>query len=580
MIDSTSRNVVDDSRDDEVGYRATFRLLLPDGGMRHVETIAEAVRDEEGRTLRTVGAIQDVSERRHVYELLRRDQDRFQLALQATGLGFWDWDRNTNIVKFLPAGKRLLGLDPNEIPSRYEEWVGRIHPDDRERVRTAGRACLEGGQPEFALEFRLRHEDGSDRWIYTSGVVVRDATGRPTHLIGCHLNITQRKQLEEQFRQAQKMEAVGRLAAGIAHDFNNLLTVISGYAEFAAEALGPSHRSRADLGEIQAAAASAAGLTRQLLAFSRRQVLQPQILDVNDVLRRVELLLRRVLGEDITLTLNLSALGRVNADPGQIEQVLMNLAVNARDAMPNGGQLTIETADVDLDDVFVAQHRGATTGQHVLIAVSDTGIGMDEVTRAHLFEPFFTTKSFGKGTGLGLATVYGIVKQSRGSIWVYSEPGRGSTFKIYLPVAAGAAEPSPPPVDAQALRGTETVLVVEDQVDVRGVIEKTLSRYGYTVIAAANGPEALATAQEHKGPIDVMLTDVVLPGASGPDIAKQLVASHPSVRVLYMSGYTDDMIVHHGVLKPGLAFVQKPFTGDELARRIREVLAADSPPLV
>jgi PAS domain S-box-containing protein len=566
-------------RDDEVGYRATFRLLLPDGGMRHVETIAEAVRDEDGRTFRTVGAIQDVSERRHVYEVLRLDQDRFQLALQATGLGFWDWDRHTDIVQFLPAGKRLLGLDPNEMPQRFEAWVDRLHPDDRERVLAAARACLEGRQPEFALEFRLRHEDGTDRWIYTSGVIVRDATGRPTHLIGCHLNITERKQLEEQFRQAQKMEAVGRLSAGIAHDFNNLLTVISGYAELVAEALGPSHRSRADLGEIQAAAASAAGLTRQLLAFSRRQVLQPQILDLNDVLRRVELLLRRVIGEDITLTLNLSALGRVNADPGQMEQVIMNLAVNARDAMPNGGQLTIETADVTLDDVFVAQHRGATAGRHVLVAISDTGRGMDDVTRVHLFEPFFTTKPSDKGTGLGLATVYGIVKQSRGSIWVYSELGKGTTFKIYLPIAAGAAEPSPPPVDVQALRGTETVLVVEDQVDVRGVIEKTLSRYGYTLIAAANGPEAIATAQEYQGPIDVMLTDVVLPGASGREIAKQVIASHPSVRVLYMSGYTDDVIVQHGVLEPGLAFVQKPFTGDGLARRIREVLAADSPPL-
>jgi CheY-like chemotaxis protein len=248
--------------------------------------------------------------------------------------------------------------------------------------------------------------------------------------------------------------------------------------------------------------------------------------------------------------------------------------------MANGGQLMIETSDVTLDEVFVAQHRGATAGKHVLVAISDTGSGMDEVTRAHLFEPFFTTKPSGKGTGLGLATVYGIVKQSLGSIWVYSEPGRGTTFKIYLPVAAGAPEPSPPPVDAQALRGTETVLVLEDQMDVRGVIEKTLSRYGYTVIAAADGPEAIAIAAEHLRPIDLLLTDVILPGASGRDIATQVVATHPSLRVLYMSGYTDDVIVQHGILKPGLAFVQKPFTGDALARRIREVLEAGSPPLL
>jgi CheY-like chemotaxis protein len=334
------------------------------------------------------------------------------------------------------------------------------------------------------------------------------------------------------------------------------------------------------MAEIQGAAKSAANLTRQLLAFSRRQVLQPQIIDVNEVLRRVQSLLHRVIGEDITLTLNLSAVSTISADPGQIEQVMMNLAVNARDAMPEGGGLTIETADVDLDDVFVAQHRGARAGKHVLIAVSDTGSGMDEETRTHLFEPFFTTKPFGKGTGLGLATVYGVVKQSRGSIWVYSEPGKGSTFKIYLPFAKGTAEPPPPPVDQQALRGTETVLVVEDKVEVRGVIEKTLRRHGYTVIAAAGSAEAIAAAQAHEGPIHAMLTDVILPGASGREIARQVVATRPSLRVLYMSGYTDEVIAHHGMLEAGLAFVQKPFTGDLLARRIREVLAANSPPLL
>jgi CheY-like chemotaxis protein len=297
------------------------------------------------------------------------------------------------------------------------------------------------------------------------------------------------------------------------------------------------------------------------------------------VLQRSQRLLGRVIGEHITLTMNLSARNRVSADPGQIEQVMLNLAVNARDAMPNGGRLTIETADVELDHMYVIHHQGATVGKHVLIAVSDTGSGMNEATRTRLFEPFFTTKT-GIGTGLGLATVYGIVKQSRGSIWVYSEPEKGSTFKIYLPVAAGETEAPLPATDAHLLRGTETVLVVEDQLDVRELIEKTLSRYGYTVLTATNGLEATAIAQAHKGPIHVMLTDVILPGASGRDTAKQVVATRPSLRLLYMSGYTDDAIVQHGILEPGLAFIQKPFSGEALARRIREVLAADAPPLV
>ena len=302
------------------------------------------------------------------------------------------------------------------------------------------------------------------------------------------------------------------------------------------------------------------------------------MLDLNQVLQRMEMLLGRTIGENIILEMELSATGRVTADPGQIEQVILNLAVNARDAMPNGGHLMIETEDAELDAAYVAQHRGGTVGKHVMIAVSDTGTGMDDETRAHLFEPFFTTKPAGGGTGLGLATVYGIVKQSGGSICVYSEPGRGSTFKIYLPVATGALEPPAPPVDAQALRGTETVLVLEDQAEVRTSIEKTLGRFGYASLVAAEGPSALAAMRAHDGPIHLMLADVVLPGTSGREITRQVLAERPSMRVLYMSGYTEDAIHHHGVLDPGLAFIQKPFTGDALVRKIREVLDADQPP--
>jgi PAS domain S-box-containing protein len=517
---------------------------------------------------------------RQAREALRGSQERLQLALAATGLGPWDWDLAANTVEFWPEWKRQIGYEAHEIPNRYEEWETRLHPDDKQRVLTALRAYLDGREAEYALEFRLRHKNGAYRWIYTRGVVLRDASGRQTHMIGCHLDITERKQLEERDRQSQKMQAIGQLAGGIAHDFNNLLVVINGYAELIAQELGSSHPSQADLDEIRAAAGSAANLIRQLLAFSRRQILQPQILDINAVLRRSERLLGRVIGEHIALTLNLSARSRVHADPGQIEQVIMNLSVNARDAMPDGGHLTIETADVELDHLYVADHHGATAGRHVLLAVSDTGSGMDDATRARVFEPFFTTRPPGKGTGLGLATVYGIVKQSRGSIWVYSEPGQGTTFKIYLPAAIGAAEAPPPIVEADALRGTETVLVVEDQADVRGLIEKTLSRYGYTVLTATDAREATVLAQAYGGPIHVMLTDVILPDASGRESARQVVAMRPAVRVLYMSGYADDAIVRHGVLEPGLAFIQKPFSGNALVRRIRDLLAADPAPPV
>lgn len=567
------------------GFRATFRLNVPGGGIRYVETISEAVRDESGETVRVVGAIQDVSELMQAQEALRGSEKRLQLALQATGLGPWDWDLTTDTVEFWPEWKRQIGYEPDEIQNRYDEWETRLHPDDRGRVLAALRDYLDGRRPEYELEFRLRHKNGTYRWIYTRGVVLRDATGRQTHMIGCHLDITDRKQLEEQYRQSQKMQAVGQLAGGIAHDFNNLLVVIGGYADLIAEELGPSHRVRRDLDEIRSATRSAATLTRQLLAFSRRQILQPQVLDLNQVLRRMHQMLGRVIGEHITLVMNLAATERVCADPGQIDQVVMNLAVNARDAMPNGGRLLLETADADLDAAYAAAHRGASAGRHVMLSLSDTGAGMDETTRTHLFEPFFTTKPSGQGTGLGLATVYGIVKQSGGSIWVYSELGKGSIFKIYLPVATTSSEDVSRPeitgqqLNDQQLNGTETVLVVEDQPDVRALIDRTLRRYGYTVIAASHGADALAVSHAHDGPIHVMLTDVVLPGASGRAVARLVLADRPSLRVLYMSGYTENAVDQHGVLEPGLAFIQKPFSGEALVRKIREVLAADRPRL-
>jgi signal transduction histidine kinase len=388
-------------------------------------------------------------------------------------------------------------------------------------------------------------------------------------------DVTEQRQLEVQLLQAQKLEAVGRLAGGVAHDFNNLLTVILSYSSLMIEDNEIPPHALESMQEIKKAAEGAAGLTKQLLAFSRQQVLQPQVLDVNSVVQSTQKLLNRLIGEDVKLITNFAPnLGVARLDPGQVGQIIMNLAVNARDAMPTGGILTIETANVEMDLTYVRGHPVAQAGHYVMLAVSDTGIGMDASTQARIFEPFFTTKETGKGTGLGLATVYGIVKQSGGFIWVYSEPARGTSFKIYFPRLADApaepgaesAAPSPAP------RGTETVLVVEDVTAVRGVAREMLERSGYRVLEAANGDQALRVAAKHSGPIDLLLTDVVMPGISGRVLAKQLADLRPQMRVLYMSGYTDDAVVNHGMLEPGISYLQKPFTRDGLARKVHEVL--------
>jgi len=385
-------------------------------------------------------------------------------------------------------------------------------------------------------------------------------------------DITQRKHLEEQLLHSQKMEAVGRLAGGVAHDFNNMLTIISGYDRMLLDGLSLQDPLRGYAEEVAKAAERAGALTGQLLAFSRRQVMRPRVIEANELLRGADRMLRRLIGEDIALTLSLGAgVGNIKADPGQLEQIIFNLVINARDAMPDGGKLVIETAVAHLDDNYARTHLGVQPGDYVLIAVSDTGHGMDAETRRHIFEPFFTTKEQGKGTGLGLATVYGTVKQSGGDIWVYSEPGRGSTFKIYFP-RVDEAPTGGDYVQSVPRQGVETILLVEDERGVRELIAEMLKRQGYRILKAADPKEALEVSLRHEGTIHMLLTDVIMPQMSGPQLAAQLIPTRPGMKVLYLSGYTENAIVHHGVLEADVEFLAKPFSHHALSQKVRDVL--------
>jgi two-component system cell cycle sensor histidine kinase/response regulator CckA len=422
------------------------------------------------------------------------------------------------------------------------------------------------------LDLAARHKDGREFPVEVSLSYV-DAENR-RYAIAFISDISQRKNLEEQLLHAQKMEAVGRLAGGVAHDFNNMLTVVTGYDRMILDELSPPDPLRGYAEEILRAAERAGALTNQLLAFSRRQIMRPRIVSVNSILSQTEKMLLRLIGEDVVLRLNLDpAAGNIQADPGHVEQAVVNLAVNARDAMPLGGRLTIETANVTLDEHYARSHMGVKPGEFVLIAVSDTGHGMDAETRRHIFEPFFTTKEKGKGTGLGLATVYGMIKQTGGDIWVYSEPGNGTTFKLYFPRVAEPATDSRQPKSGSALRASgETVLVVEDEKAVRDLTVRILQQLGYTILTAGDAAEALEIGRAHAGEIHLLLTDVVMPGMSGRQLADQLIQHRPGTRVLFLSGYTEDTVVHHGVLDAGVNFLPKPFSRENLARKLREVL--------
>jgi two-component system cell cycle sensor histidine kinase/response regulator CckA len=467
----------------------------------------------------------------------------------------------------------IIGYSSEEWLGSSREWMRHVHPEDHAIVESAEAASIKG-EP-FQAEYRMLRKDGRVIWVSDTAVVVRDSQGHAL-MEGFIVDITERKQLEVQLQQSRRMEAVGRLAGGIAHDFNNLLTIIKGYTELALNRPGIQSELRSDIERIEDASERAATLVRQLLAFGRKQVLQPKNLDLNSIVLGLDKLLRRLMGEHIEMrTMVGEDVGTVKADPGQIEQVIMNLVVNARDAMPNGGRLTVETANVDLDSTYARDHATVRPGRYVMLAVTDTGVGMDAETAAHIFEPFYTTKGGASGTGLGLATVYGIVKQSGGYIWVYSEPGKGSSFKVYLPRVDESAEaPLPTKKHARARKGTETILLVEDEPAVRELTRMVLAAQGYSVVEALSPEDAERISENSGTEIHLLLTDVVMPGVSGRELAKRITARHPKMRVLYMSGYTHNVIASGGMLESGIAFLQKPFTPAVLVQRVRDVLDA------
>jgi len=474
-----------------------------------------------------------------------------------------------------PQVETILGYSADEWLANSRQWLKFVAPEDQAVVTAAEEASMRG-EP-FQAEYRIQRKDGRQIWVSDTAVVVPGSDRHPV-MEGIIVDITERKQLEMQLQRSQRMEAVGRLAGGVAHDFNNLLTVIKGYTELALNRQGIPAALTSDIQQIDNAAERASALVRQLLAFGRKQVMQPKPIDLNGIVLGLDKLMRRLMSADIEMvTMCQQSIGTVKADPGQIEQVIMNLVVNGRDAMPKGGRLTIETSNAELDASYALDHVTVRPGSYVMLAVSDTGTGMDAETQAHIFEPFYTTKASGRGTGLGLSTVYGIVKQSGGYIWVYSEPGRGSTFKVYLPRIEEPVEKRKTKERVTPQKGTETVLLVEDEEGVRELTQMLLETNGYKVLVAETAAQAEAVHAEHRAPIHLLLTDVVMPGISGRELARRIVLKSPHTRVLYMSGYTDNVIADGGMLEPGLAFLQKPFTPAALALKVREVLDAPTP---
>jgi len=553
-------------------FQLTYRIRTAGGEEKWVWEQGVGVRAPDGEIVALEGLIIDISERRRAEQASKLLATAVEQGAEA--IIITDLDGTIQYVS--PSFEQITGYSREDAVGKTPAILKSGKHDDafyREMWETLGRGEV------WAGHFINRRKDGT---LYRQNATispVRDAAGAIVNYVCVARDVSRERELEEQLQQSQKMEAIGQLAGGIAHDFNNLLTAILGNSELLLNRVAADDPRRVDLEEIRQAGMRAAGLTRQLLAFSRRQVLEPVVLDLNEVVASVSTMIVRLIGEHVELTTKLSPdLGLVNADPGQVEQVILNLAVNARDAMPEGGRLLIETANADLDAAYVSSHAPVESGSYVMLAVSDTGAGMDEATTSRIFEPFFTTKEAGKGTGLGLSTVYGIVKQSNGYIWVYSEPGHGTTFKVYLPrVAVAAAQPGA--ADAadgdgrSSVRGWhETGLLVEDDASVRAVVRRTLQSNGYNVVEAGNAGDAVRLAQDYRGKIDFMITDLIMPETSGRDLAQTVSALRPGIKVLYMSGYSDNTVLQHGMVSSDMEFIAKPFTQERLLEKIRQVL--------
>jgi two-component system, cell cycle sensor histidine kinase and response regulator CckA len=558
-------------------------MVRKDGTEFWASGITAALRDGSGRLIGFTKVMRDRTSERRSEEALRASEERLRetehrlmTALGAARMGTWRWNLLTNEEDLDKGLSRILGLEAPESVRTIQDVLDRVHPEDYDVVQDAlGQSAQSGA--DLDIEFRVIRPDGGVRWLRAHGQVFYDAAGDPVAMTGACVDITQRREVDEQLRRAQRMDTVGRLAGGVAHEVNNMMTVILGFSDLILPTLDPVDDRYADVLQIRKAAARASMVTGQLLAFSRRQMLQPRALGLNGVLERLRPILLRLLGDDKQLHLSLAPdLWRVYADRGQIEQVLINLALNARDAMAPGGRLAIQTTNVELDDAYAGRHPGVLVrrGRYVRIAVSDTGVGIPRDLQDRIFEPFFTTKPVGQGTGLGLSMVYGLVKQSGGFIWVYSEPEHGTTFKLYFPVTDSPADADHVSDLAPATRGKETVLVVEDDDLVRPVTVRLLETQGYTAVPASGGQEALEILAAPDQRIDVVLADIVMRDIGGPEVAHRIAALGLDLPVVFMSGFTDDEIIYRGLLAPDAPYLQKPFDARQLGWRLREVIDA------
>jgi PAS domain S-box-containing protein len=559
-------------------FYADYQVRTKNGDLRWLADHSFPWRDAQGHLLGAVGTLVDVTDRKRAEEALRRSEEYFRSLIENATDPIVVLDAAGTVLYESPALEKVLGWGPQDRVGR--SGLDLLPEDDRpELIQKVQRLLREPGRTDL-IETRARHRDGSWRSIEAVAKSRLDADGKATIVINVR-DLTDRKDLEAQLNQAQKMEAIGRLAGGVAHDFNNLTTAILGYSELMLRRLPADDPLRRHVNEVTRAAERAAALTCQLLAFSRKQLLQPRVLDLGEVLERSRGLLERLIGEDVELVTRAApGVGRVRADPVQLDQVILNLAVNARDAMPRGGRLVLEASNADLDEDYAHEHVTVRPGRYVMLAVSDTGQGMDKQTQERIFEPFFTTKDKGKGTGLGLSTVYGIVQQSGGYVWVYSEVGRGTTFKIYLPLVEDAADeeaPASEPAPARAA-ASEMLLLVEDEGSVRELLRELLESAGYSVLEASRPAEALELARAHSGPIQLLITDVVMPEMTGPDLAHRVAEIRPGLRMLFLSGYTEGVVADKGLIGEGAHFLQKPFTTDALEAKVREVLDGPAPP--